>query len=53
MATLSNSPSSKTLVEDATQDVFVTKQLATMEEDPLEEPNPNNALGESYVAEIQ
>ena len=52
-AALSNPPSSKTLVEGAVQDIFVTKSLATREEDPSEEPNPNNNLGESYVAEIQ
>ena len=52
-ATLSDSPPCKALVGDATQDVFVAKWLTTLEEDPSEEPNPNNDLGESYVAEIQ
>ena len=47
-ATLSDAPTSKPLVEDVTQDGFVSRQPATLEE----EPSPNNELGESYVAEV-
>ena len=51
-ATLSNALTSKALAEDMTQDEFVARQLATMEEEPLEKPSQNNILGESYVAEV-
>ena len=53
LATLSDAPTSKTLAEDVTQDEFVARHLATLEEEPLEEPSPNNMLRESYVAEVQ
>ena len=52
-ATLSDAATSKTLVEAVTQDEFVARCLATLEEEPSEEPSPNNVLGESYVAEVQ
>ena len=51
-ATLSDSEPSKAMEEDAIQDEFVAKQLATFEEDPSEKLNSKNDLGESYVAEI-
>ena len=50
--TLSDSQPRKALAEDATQDEFVAKLLATLEEDHSEKPNQNNDLGESYLAEI-
>ena len=40
-------------MEDTTQDIFVDKWPATLEEEPLEELNPNNDLEELYVGEIQ
>ena len=52
-AIMNDAPTSKTLAEETTQDVFVARQLATLEEEPLEEPSPNKELGESYVAEFQ
>ena len=36
-----------------TQDDLVASQPATLEEEPMEDPSPNNHLGESYVAEVQ
>ena len=53
LAALSDAPTSKTLVKDVTQNEFVARQPATLEEKPSEEPSPNNELGESYVAEVQ
>ena len=38
---------------DTTQAEFVARQLATLEEEPMEEPSPSNKLGESYVADVQ
>ena len=38
-ATLSDAQTSKALAEDVTQDEFVARQLATVEEEPLEEPS--------------
>ena len=52
-ATPSDAPTSKTLAEDVTQNESVARWLATLEEEPLEKPSPNNVLGESYVAEVQ
>ena len=43
---LSNAPTSKALLEDVTQDEFVARSLATLEEEPSEEPSQNNELGE-------
>ena len=51
-ATLSDAPTSESLAENVTQDEHVTRQLATLEEEPLEESSPNNELGESYVAGV-
>ena len=53
LATPSNALMSKTLVEDATQVEFVAGQPTTLEEETMEDPSPNNDLGESYVAEVQ
>ena len=53
LATPIGTPTSKTLVEDATQAEFVARQPTTLEEEPMEEPSPNNKLGESYVADVQ
>ena len=52
-ATRSDPPTSKTLAEGIAQDEFVAKWPATLEKDPSEEPNPNNDLGELFVAEAQ
>ena len=52
-ATPSDAPASNALPEDMTQDKFVARQLATQEKEPLEEPSPNNELGESYVVEVK
>ena len=52
LATLSDAPTSKALTEDMTQDKFVARWLATLEEETSEEPIQNNELGESYVAEV-
>ena len=53
-ATPTDAPTSKTLVEDVTQAELVARQLtlATLEEEPKEEPSTSNNLGESYVADI-
>ena len=52
-ATLSDSPTSKTLAEDVTQAEFMARQPATLEEEPTEEPSPNNELEDSYVTDVQ
>ena len=52
LAALSNALTSKTLVEDVTQEEFVARHLATLEEETTEEPSPHNDLGESCVAEV-
>ena len=48
-ATLSNTPPSKALLEDATQEKIVAKWLATLDEDPLEEPNQNNNVVNMFL----
>ena len=52
-AALSNVLTSKTLVDDVTQEEIEAGQPSTLEEETMADLRSNNDLGESYVAEVQ
>ena len=52
-AALGDALTCKTVVEDVIQKEIVARQLATLEEETMEELSPNNDVGDSHVAEVQ